>query len=145
MILELRKLYLRDLEAVKKEIVLFNNESDLWLVREGITNPSGNLVLHICGNLLHFFGATLGKTGYVRLREKEFNDKNVSKAELCTLVDETMEVVDKTLSQFTPADLYTNYPIPYKEEVISNGMFFFHLYGHLSYHLGQINYHRRLI
>ena len=68
----------RDLNKLHQEISLYENEHQLWIVKESVSNSAGNLCLHLVGNLNHFIGATLGKTGYVREREKEF-----AKSEYC--------------------------------------------------------------
>lgn len=103
------------------------------------------MCLHICGNLKHFIGEILGKTGYVRNRDSEFSDKNISKEKLIENIDETISVVKNTLEKMTEKDFEKNYP----ENVIMNemttGFFLIHLHSHLNYHLGQINYHRRLL
>ncbi|HEY5407636.1 MAG TPA: hypothetical protein VIJ92_11120 [Ginsengibacter sp.] len=70
-------LFERDINKLIEEINLYKNEEDIWKIKEGISNSSGNLTLHLLGNLNHFIGATLGNTGYVRERDKEFSLKNI--------------------------------------------------------------------
>ena len=65
------KLFERDLEKLKEEILLFENESDLWITAGDVNNSPGNLCLHICGNLKHFVGNVLGGTDFIRERAKE--------------------------------------------------------------------------
>ena len=62
--------------------MLYKNEEDVWKIKEGISNSAGNLTLHLLGNLNHFIGATLGNTGYVRERDKEFSLKNIPRIQL---------------------------------------------------------------
>ncbi len=142
----LKALFERDLGILKKELMAYENESELWIVEGAITNPAGNLVLHLCGNLKHFIGAVLGDSGYIRERDREFNDKNVSREAMATNIDETLEVVLKTLDSLNDADLDKVYEVRvFNDKPITTHIFLLHLSGHLTYHLGQINYHRRLL
>lgn len=146
MIIEsLKSLYTRDLNKLKTEIESYQNEEAIWKVDKNILNSAGNLCLHLIGNLNHFFGAILGNSGYVRNREEEFSLKNIPKSELIIQVEETLNVVLSTLDQLSEEDLAKNYPIEPLGYTMTTEYFLIHLFGHLSYHLGQINYHRRLL
>lgn len=139
------KIFQRDLAQLKIELESYTNEEKLWLLPNGINNSAGNLGLHIVGNLNHFVGATLGNTGYVRKREFEFSQKNVPRDVILKQIDETMEVVKSTLLKLTPGVLEKQYPLIVFKATMSTEYFLTHLTTHLSYHLGQINYHRRLL
>jgi len=139
------QLFKRDLEKLKDELKGYENPEILWKVPPGINNSAGNLALHLIGNLKHFIGAILGDTGYKRNREAEFNDRDVPVDILITEVDETIEVISSTLSELPDNQLNSDYPVEVFGEPMKNSYFLLHLYGHLSYHLGQINYHRRLL
>ena len=139
------KLFTRDLNALKTQVDLYKNEKNLWLVTEDISNCAGNLCLHLVGNLNHFIGAKLGNSGYIRQRELEFSLKDVSKAELIKQVDETISVVESVLSKLTEEDLQKEYKRRDIEDTMTTEYFLVHLTMHLSYHLGKINYHRRLL
>jgi uncharacterized damage-inducible protein DinB len=141
----LRTLFSRDLNNLKKEIEGYQNDENLWAVTDGISNSGGNLCLHLIGNLNHFIGAELGKTGYVRQRKHEFSKKNVPKTALLTMIKETMTIVDKTLQNLDSKQLDEEYPILVFKEKTTTGYFLTHLATHLAYHLGQVNYHRRLL
>jgi hypothetical protein len=81
----------------------------------------------------------------VRDRPKEFASRNIPKAMLIQEIRKTREAVSTTLHKLDAVSLEKLYP----EEVLGYPMttayFLIHLHGHLNYHLGQINYHRRLI
>ncbi|APY00159.1 DinB family protein [Lacinutrix venerupis] len=139
------KLYKRELNKLKDEINLYKNETNLWLTTEMTPNCAGNLCLHIVGNLNHFIGAELGNTGYVRQRELEFSLKDVSKKDLCFKIDEVVLVIENTLKQLTEDDLNKEYKRRVFEDTMTVEFFVIHLLAHLTYHLGQINYHRRLL
>ncbi|MFL6467589.1 MAG: DUF1572 family protein [Pyrinomonadaceae bacterium] len=141
----LADLYERDLEKLKTEIQSFGNEADLWKTSEGITNSAGNLCLHLTGNLKHFFGAVLANSGYVRDRDAEFANANVSRTELLADIDATRNVVMSTLAELTEEDLDKPYPIEIYGHPMTTGYCLTSLTTHFNYHLGQINYHRRLL
>jgi uncharacterized damage-inducible protein DinB len=137
-------IYKRDLDKLKTEIDQYESDEKLWLVATGITNSGGNLALHLVGNLKHFIGAVLGGTGYVRDRDAEFTAKSVSRAQLIAAVDETTEIVSTTLAKLTGDELAATYPIDVFGQPMTTEYFIIHLATHFNYHLGQINYHRRL-
>ncbi len=141
----LKSLFHRDLERLRQEIDLYKDETKLWYIEKGIANSAGNLCLHLVGNLNTYIGAELGKTGYVRHRELEFSLKDISKAELLSKVDETIRVVEQVLDDLTDEQLSEEYPILVFAEKTPTQYFLMHLATHLTYHLGQINYHRRLL
>ncbi len=142
----LQTIFDRDLNTLKKELLSYENEADLWTVQGNVTNSAGTLFLHICGNLKHFIGAELGATGYIRERDKEFSDRNVSRADIEQNIEETIAVVHKTLENLDPARLAEDFPERVLQgKPVNTELFLLHLSGHLMYHLGQINYHRRLL
>jgi uncharacterized damage-inducible protein DinB len=141
----LKLLFNRDLDRLKNEIGLYQQESALWQTDKDISNSAGNLCLHLIGNLNSFIGATLGGSDYIRNRELEFLLKDVAKEELLAKIVETIIIVNSTLDKLTEQDLTNEYPVLVLEKKINTGLFLCHLTTHLSYHLGQINYHRRLL
>jgi uncharacterized protein DUF1572 len=138
-------IYNRDLNKLKEELNGYTDEAEIWQVRDGISNPAGNLTLHLIGNLNHFIGATMGNTGYVREREKEFSTKDVPRSELIKSIDATIEVVQQTLDKITDEEMLKPFPLPVGKEDNSVRFVLVNMVVHLDYHLGQINYHRRLI
>ena len=141
----LQKLFKRDLEKLKQEIISYKNEQNLWKIEKGIANSAGNLCLHLVGNPNAYIGAVFGKTGYVRNRDLEFSQKNISKDELTKKIEDTIEVVADGLNKLNEDDLEKEYPLLVFAEKTSSGYFLIHLAVHLGYHLGQVNYHRRLL
>lgn len=139
------KLFNRDLAKLKAEIQLYKKESNLWITDKTVSNSAGNLALHLVGNLNHFIGAVLGNTGYVRQRDLEFSLKNVPVAEVLKQIDDTIIVIENTLSKLSKQDLQKEYRRNPFEDYMTTEFFLMHLAMHLAYHLGQINYHRRLL
>ncbi|WP_018618836.1 DinB family protein [Spirosoma luteum] len=141
----LKSLFRRDLEQLKREVELYQDEKVIWYTERGISNSAGNLCLHLVGNLNAFVGAELGKTGYVRHRDLEFSLKNVPRSELSAKIDETITVVERALENLTSKQLEAEYPQQVFGKPMTTEYFLMHLSSHLMYHLGQINYHRRLL
>jgi uncharacterized damage-inducible protein DinB len=141
----LKAFFSRDLAKLKAEIELYPSEDLLWHVEKGISNSAGNLCLHLMGNLNFFIGATLGQTGYVRDRPLEFSQKNVPRATLIAQIEAATIMVNDTLSCLSAEDLQKEYPVVVFEQKMTTEFFLVHLTTHLTYHLGQINYHRRLL
>ncbi|MBX7054981.1 MAG: DinB family protein [Pyrinomonadaceae bacterium] len=141
----LAEIFERDLVKLRTEVEHYPHERDLWKVSGAIPNSAGNLTLHLVGNLKHFVGAVLGGFEYVRDRDLEFADADVPRDQLIAAIDETRVVVKTALGKLTPADLSAEYPINVFGHPMTTEFFIVHLATHLDYHLGQINYHRRLL
>ena len=138
-------LFERGLTQLYKEIEKYPSENQLWEIREGITNSGGNLALHLLGNLNTYFGKNLGNTGYIRNREAEFASKDIPQAEVLQAIEDTKAVVINVLQNLTQEQMEAIYPENVLGYEIKTATFLLHLYGHLNYHLGQINYLRRMI
>jgi uncharacterized damage-inducible protein DinB len=141
----LKTLFNRDLNKLYQEIEAYQNEQDLWCIAPGISNSAGNLCLHLLGNLNTYIGAELAHTGYIRNRDREFSARDIPRAELLAGIAATRRVVDAALTLLSDAQLAIQYPVVVWETPTSLGYLLLHLTTHLAYHLGQINYHRRLI
>lgn len=136
--------YQKALDALKSEISQYPSDNALWVTSGSTSNSAGNLCLHLIGNLNHFVGAVLGKTGYVRNREAEFNDKDMSREWLMKRIEETYAMMEKVLGSLTEKDLESEFPSEIAGKA-NTGFYLLFFYGHFQYHLGQINYHRRML
>ena len=146
MLLEtLNSLFHRDLTRVGTELSQYRDEQLIWAVPPGIANSAGNLCLHLIGNLNTYVGAELGQTGYVRQRDLEFSLRDVPRPVLLAQLNETIITVNRTLTTLDESVLDEEYPLLVFEKKTSTGYLLVHLATHLAYHLGQINYHRRLV
>ena len=144
-ITSIHRVLIRDLNALRREINAYPNQSDLWLAPPGISNSAGSLTLHLTGNISHFIGAVIGENGYVRNRDAEFADKNIDLVELERRIDVAIQSVEDGLSEISDLDLEKPYPIMLGEVQLTIGQFLIHLVSHFGYHLGQIDYHRRIV
>jgi hypothetical protein len=138
-------LFERDLTRLIQEIEAFPSDEALWEVREGVTNPAGNLVLHLEGNLREYIGRLLGGVPYHREREREFSTRQLSRAELAARIAEVRSFVPGIVERLTPAALGNAYPQNVLGVELTTHQFVVHLYGHLNWHLGQLDYLRRVV
>jgi len=134
----------RELDTLAREVEAYPDEAAIWTVHPDAPNSGGVLARHLCGNLRHFVGAVLGATGYQRDREAEFRAPHASRAELLAEISRTRAAVAATLAGLAPARLAEPYPQALAGHRFTTGDFLLHLAIHLAYHLGQVDYHRRL-
>ena len=137
--------YERDIRKLIEEVNLFNNEEDLWRTEGSVKNSCGNLVLHIIGGLNHFIGATLAHTGYVRDRDQEFIRKGVERKDLIAQLEALIPMINKTVNALTREDMEAEFPIFFDKPKTSASYVLVQLLLHLNYHLGQVNYLRRIL
>lgn len=141
----LSELYDREIQSVIKELKAYRNPQQIWVKEKLVNNTAGNLALHLAGNLRHFFGAVISKDGYQRNREAEFSRNNVALEEMIADLSKASEVVKKALASLSAEELEAIYPLKIQDKEMTTEFFILHLLAHLSYHLGQISYHRRLL
>ena len=137
--------YEKDIRKLIEEVNLFNNEENLWKIEGSVKNSCGNLVLHIIGGLNHFIGATLARTGYLRNRDQEFSRKGVERKELVAQLEALSSMINKTVSALTKEDMEAEFPIFFDKPKTSVSYVLVQLLAHLNYHLGQVNYLRRIL
>jgi hypothetical protein len=138
-------LYQRDIDKLIEEINLFKKEKNIWKIKGEVKNPVGNLTLHLLGNLNHFIGRTLGNTDYIRKREDEFSLKNVAREKLVSDLILLKEVINTSLGNLSDDDLKKEFPLKIRDEILTTELLLIYLLNHFNYHLGQINYLRRII
>ncbi len=141
----IRSVLVREPEALRRELKAYGEDEDIWRRPSGIGNSAGNLALHLAGNLQSFVGTTLGATDYVRDRQAEFSRRDVPRAEVVAEIEQTIAVIDETLSTLADERLSRPFPLAFGDTTVSTGDFLIHLSTHLAFHVGQVDYHRRLI
>jgi hypothetical protein len=135
----------RELEGFKRELALFPDDEAVWTTLPGVTNSAGNLALHLAGNLEHFIGAVLGRTGYVRNRDREFGQRSGPRENIYAELDKAIAVVRKVLPQVSDAALDQDFPEAVMGSKFRTGTFLVHLCSHAGFHLGQAGYLRRIM
>ena len=136
---------LRELGAVRRSVEVYPDDASLWAERRGLPNPGGTLVLHMAGNLQHFVGAVLGNSGYRRDRAAEFSRRDVPRAHRLDEIDAAAEAVERGMNAISDDALADSYPEAIAGRSVATGDFLAHLAAHLAYHLGQLDYHRRVV
>lgn len=136
---------LRELVAVQRSVEEYPDDASLWALPQGLPNAGGTLVLHLTGNLQHYVGAVLGESGYKRDRPAEFARRDVPRAELLREVAAAVAAVKRTLPTLPEESLSQTYPEQIGGRALTIGVFLVHLAAHLAYHLGQLDYHRRVV
>jgi hypothetical protein len=135
----------RELKALRREIEAYPSDEAMWEVLPGIANPGGNLALHLAGNIQYFLGNVLGKNGYVRNRDAEFGSRDVPRNELLREIDNAIAAVETGMGKISESDLARPYPESVGGVRSTTGAFLAHFATHLAYHLGQVDYHRRIL
>jgi hypothetical protein len=136
---------LRELGAVRRTVEAYPDDASVWAERAGFPNPGGTLVLHLAGNLQHYLGAVLGKTGYRRDRTAEFSRRDVSRAVLLGEIENARRAIERGMAALSEEPFSAPYPEQIAGRTVATGDFLVHLATHLAYHLGQLDYHRRLV
>ena len=142
---EIAGIIARELDRVAEEISAYKDERNLWVTQGAQRNAPGTLALHLAGNLLHYVGAGLGDTGYVRDRPAEFNDRDVPRAELLARLREARDTTVRIVSSLDDDTLERGrfaVELPEQYADLSVRGLLVHLTWHLGWHEGQIYYHR---
>lgn len=140
-----KRCLMRDLAGFALELDAYRDDASVWALPPGVNNSTGTLTLHGCGNLRHFIGGVLGKSGYVRDRDAEFAVRDLPRVELEMLLAVTRDEVARALDQLDSDQLALDFPIAIGKTTLSTGQFLVHLATHLTYHLGQADMHRRTV
>lgn len=139
--IELTALFSRDLERVAQEVAAFPSDEALWQTKSGVTNSAGNLALHLEGNIREYIGRQIGGIAYTRERPFEFSATGLSRAEVAARIDAVRRIIAPALA-LAPMDEI--FPENVLGLPLTTRQFLLHLLGHLNYHLGQIDYLRRV-
>lgn len=140
-----RTVLLRELRALRRTVEAYPDDAALWAHPPGVPNAGGTIALHVAGNLQHYVGRLLGGTGYVRDRDAEFARRDVPRDEILSELDAAAAAVDAALAERPDAPLPDRFPEPVAGRTFATADMLVHLAVHLAYHLGQLDYHRRLV
>jgi hypothetical protein len=135
----------RDLATLRREVEAYPDERDLWRELPGITNVGGTLVLHLAGNIQHYLGARLGNNGYRRDRPAEFARRDVPRSELVREIEAARAAVKAACTTLSESQLAADFPEVVGGSRVKTGDYLAHLTTHFAYHLGQLDYHRRVV
>jgi hypothetical protein len=138
-------LFRRDLSRLIQQIDAFPDDETLWRNLPGITNSAGNLVLHLEGNLREYIGRQIGGLPYQRTRPLEFSSTGLPKEQLKARIGELRDAIPTVIGGLSSDQLQREYPEQVLEIPLATEEFLIHLYGHLNWHLGELDYLRRAL
>lgn len=143
----LKMMLQRELRSAEQSIEAYPDDESLWIVKPGISNSGGNLALHMAGNLRHFVGGVLGENGYTRDRDAEFGNKSMTRDEIRALLESAITEIGGALDNMDASQFSQDFPIPIgqSQTIARTSDMLVHLAAHVGYHLGQLDYHRRLL
>ena len=142
---DLADLFRRDLATLVREVEAFPSDEMLWQTARGINNAAGNLVLHLEGNLREYIGRQLGGIEYVRDRPLEFSSRGISRRELAERIAELIAAIPPVIASLSVQQMESPFPEVVLERALSTHAFLIHLLAHLNWHMGQLDYLRRVL
>ena len=135
----------RELRALARELQAYPDDASAWRTFPGVVNSAGTLALHLAGNVQHYVGAKLGGTGYQRDRPAEFARRDVPRGDLLKEIERAIAAAETTLPQVSETALAADFPEAVGGRTIRTDEFLVHVAMHLGWHLGQVDYHRRMV
>lgn len=142
----MRTALIEELEQLRddvKKLVEPLADAQLWKKPVEPGNSIGHLLLHLTGNLNHFVGSQLDKSGYVRDREREFTEATPPpRAELLRNFDGAVATFRRVVSGLTAEQLAAPHPEARFGTVFKALL---HLTTHFALHRGQMSYIARLV
>jgi uncharacterized damage-inducible protein DinB len=135
----------RDIAGVRRSVEAYPDDETPWEQRPGLPNAGGTLALHVAGNIQHYIGAALGRSGYRRDRDAEFARRGVPRGEMLAELDAADRAVVRGFAELSERSLDEAFPEPIAKRTVTTEAFLVHIATHLAYHLGQIDYHRRVV
>src|SRR5262245_4800345 len=142
---ELAALFARDLTRLIQELRAFPDTPSIWKTAPGVTNAAGTLALHLEGGLRHFIGYRIGKLEYTRDRPLEFSARGVERDAIIARLEAVRVSIPKVIATLSEEQLYAIDPGNGTGQPLTTRQWLIHLYAHLSYHTGQIDYLRRVV
>lgn len=137
-------MFRRDITRLTQELRALPDDV-LWKTVPGVSNCAGNLALHLEGNLREYIGRQLGGVAYTRRRPEEFSATGVPVAELVRRFEELRSLIPDVLARVSAEQLALDYGDPTMGKNMSTRQVVMSLLAHFSYHLGQIDYLRRVL
>jgi len=141
---ELAALFARDIARLIQELQAFPDTASVWKTAPGVTNAAGTLALHLEGNLREYIGRQLGQIAFTRDRPLEFSARAVERDALIARLEAVKAQIPAVIAALSDAQLDAIYPENVIGKPITTRQFLIHLEGHLNYHLGQVDYLRRI-
>ena len=137
----LARYYEDEIQAKLHHWVAPISSEQLWMRPYPYGNSIGHLLLHLTGNLNYYIGAQIAGTGYVRHRDREFNDTGKRpKEQVLADFDRAISMVVATIGNQSAEDWMAPYSA--ERESLAKDRFgaLMRCAGHAYHHVGQIIY-----
>jgi hypothetical protein len=143
--IEIAALFSRDIARLIQELKAFPDTVSVWKTAPGVANAAGTLALHLEGNLREYIGRQLGHMEFTRDRPLEFSARGLDRDELIARIESVQESIPPIIARLTDQPLAARFPENVLGMPLTTRQFLMHLLGHLNYHLGQVDYLRRVV
>jgi len=133
--------YYEEIQAKVHEWTAPLSSDQLWRKPYAYGNSVGHIILHLTGNLNYYIGARIADTGYVRDRDREFNDTvKKPKEEILADFDRAIAMVVSAIRNQSSDDWSFPYTAEREPHVKDRFTAFFRCAAHAYHHVGQIIY-----
>jgi uncharacterized damage-inducible protein DinB len=123
------------------ELVAPISTTQLWARPYPYGNSVGHLLLHITGNLNYYIGAQIAGTGYLRDRDREFNETDrIPKEQVLDHFDQAIAMVVDTIRKQSAQDWCAPYSATLEPEAHDRFSVLMRMAGHAYHHTGQMIY-----
>lgn len=141
---ELAATFARELDRMADQIDAYASDDAIWTTHGAQKNSPGTLAVHTVGGLLHFVDAGLGGSDYVRDRDFEFRERDVTRADVIARLRACRDAIVPVLESLDDETLAAPYPgpLPPALQGLSTRAFLLTMVWHLGWHTGHIYYHR---
>ena len=117
------------------------SDEQLWQRPFAHGNTVGHVLLHMTGNLSYYIGARIAGNGYVRDRDREFNEPEPKpKAEVLAAFDRAIAMVIAAIADQSAEDWMQPYSAVREPEATERFAIFLRCAGHAYHHVGQLIY-----
>ena len=113
------------------------SEEEFWQKPNASLNSIGNLILHLCGNIMQYIISSLGETEDLRNRDHEFSAKETAtKKETLKQLEQTVDIAKRVVFDTDISNLLKVRSV--QGFTFSGVGVIVHAVEHYSYHTGQI-------
>jgi uncharacterized damage-inducible protein DinB len=133
--------YYEEVQAKVHEWIAPLSSDQLWRKPYPYGNSVGHILLHLTGNLNYYIGARIAASGYLRDRDREFNDTvKRPKEEILADFDRAIAMVVSTIRKQAPSDWTAPYSAEREPHSKDRFTALFRCAAHAYHHVGQIIY-----
>ena len=135
----------RDLRTLAREVEAYPDERQLWQPVPGCRIPRGrsrSTSPETCDTT--WVHSSAARATCVIARRK-FSRRDISRAQLLAEIEAARSEVGRTLAGLKDESLPHRYPEAITDHHVETEEYLVHLVSHFTYHLGQLDTHRRIV